>query len=100
MKYTIIKNSESNTGYDIPDCEFHGLDNRYVCGWQFELVRDGKAGWSDVKFFCGMPEECAAEQARYWDMIGCEPTGTVIFRGYFVEEFDYEDRDFCYTQVL
>ena len=37
MKFEIVKNSDSFTGYDIPDCEYHGQISGLCCGWQFEF---------------------------------------------------------------
>lgn len=99
MNYTIIKNSESHTGYDIPDCTFEGLKN-YANGWQFECEKDGKIGYSSVAFGYGMPDakdfETTIDLCR-WN--GWEPTGRVIFRGYYEEYYDCDERDWYYEEV-
>ena len=100
MKYTIIKNSESTTGYDIPDEEFTGLRDSLLCGWSFEVInRDGKIGWATVRFVYGMPEDAVADASYYWDFCGIKPTGTVVFRGYYREYYDCEERDWYVEQV-
>lgn len=97
MKYEIIKNSESFTGYDIPDDEWKGLTHE-VNAWQFECTKDGEISYSSVTFNYGMPEDCeiTVDLCR-WN--GWEPTGRVIFRGYYTEHYDFDERDFYYEKV-
>ena len=99
--FTIIKNSESSTGYNIPDVEFKGLLDGYVCGWQFEYLGD------DNKLYYGSCayEACMPEQYAYRWMDGelswleeftqhnARLTGRVIFRGYAVTRWDPEEHD-------
>ena len=94
MKFEIIKNSESNTGYDIPDCEYMGQTCN-MNGWQFEMVKaDGTICYSEVKFTYATPEAFTSDgfEAEYLNWImRCNDltfTGRVIFRGYYEE---YED---------
>lgn len=98
MKYTIIKNSEGPR-YDIADDIFTGIKPHLACGWQFELARDGKTDWGSVMFHFGTAEECAAANEEFWTYCcGCTPTGRVVFRGYYSEEYDTEERDWYYVK--
>ena len=108
MTFEIIKNSESNTGYDIEDKEYKGQISGLCCGWQFEFRNaDGKIGYNSVSYHKGTPEEYCQTWLRYgedalfemerWN--GYEPTGRVIFRGYGREFYDFEERDWCIEPV-
>ena len=97
MKFSIIKNSEGPR-YDISDDIFTGIKPHMACGWQFELTRDGKTGWGSVEFHFGTADECAASMDEFWAFMGCKPTGRVVFRGYYSEEYDCEERDWYYVK--
>lgn len=97
MKFTTIKNSEGPR-YDIADDIFTGIKPNMACGWQFEFTRDGQTGWGSVTFHFGTAEQCAAANEEYWCFIGCQPTGRVVFRGYYSEEYDLEERDYYYVK--
>ena len=100
MKFNIIANSKSTTGYDIPDEVFTGLRNGLLCGWSLEVVRDdGQTGWAEVKYVYGMPEDAAADAQWYWDIMGLKPTGNAVFRGYFDEHYDVEGGEFFLRRV-
>lgn len=106
MKYEIIKNSESHTGYNIPDEEWIGEIKGLVNGWQYEYQNaKGEYNYSSVSYVDMMPEE----YANLWQTedglglewihdtaraLGWEPTGRVVFRGYAVELYDPEERDY------
>ena len=94
-KFEIIKNSESNTGYDIPDNEFMGQTCN-LNGWQFEYIMpDGSINYSDVKFTNAMPEEYAEDDSTYMHWVmevnSIRFSGRVIFRGYYREFYDMFD---------
>lgn len=100
MKFNIIANSQSTTGYDIPDEVFTGLRKGLLCGWSLEVVRDdGQTGWADVRYVYGMPEDAAIEAQTYWDFMGIKPTGNAVFRGYYDEVYDVEEREWYFTRV-
>lgn len=104
MKFEIIKNSQSNTGYSIPDDMFKGKTD-HLYGWQFELVDStGKIAYSEVKYTYLTPEEyTASEESGYMNWLmgykGQSFTGRVIFRGYYEEEYSLEWRDYYLTKV-
>ena len=100
MKFTILKNSESSTGYDIPDEVFEGLRDGLLCGWSLEVIKDdGQTGWADVRYVYGMPEDAAKDAQWYWDFLGLRPTGKAVFRGYYDEYYDPEERDWYVERV-
>ena len=108
MKFEIIKNSESSTGYDIPDDTFHGQIPGLAMGWQFEVrnVRNknydiGHVDYYSVTFSHLMPEDFV-EKDGYEEYVannGWELTGRVIFRGYYEEEWDFENYEWYYDEV-
>ena len=106
--YTIIKNSESQTGYDIPDKEYKGVIDGLCCGWQFEFKNaEGKLNYNSVTWYAGTPEQYCDTWLRYgedalfeterWN--GYLPTGRVIFRGYGEELWDACERDYYIKDV-
>lgn len=108
MEFQIIKNSESNTGYNIPDKTYFGVIPGYYCGWQFEFKHaDGRIDYSSVDFYPGTPEDYCNSWLEYGpDALftierthGWEPTGRVIFRGYYDHGYDWEEREDYFTDV-
>lgn len=106
MKFEIIKNSQSETGYDIPDDTFYGCLPGLVNGWQYEArnVSDkrfpvGKILYFSVSYQWGMPEDEEEFQSYHASNYGWELTGRVVFRGYAHEEYDLEERDYYVTDA-
>lgn len=106
MKFEIIELSQSEAEYKnrVADSNFRGYFPNVCCGWMFEFKnKDGKIGYNSVTWFEGTPEEYCETWLRYgsdalfeaerWN--GYEPTGRVVFRGYGVEEWWAEERDWC-----
>lgn len=109
MKTTIITVDEAikkNTwtwGHRENDCEFLGEVPGYVCGWDVEVKR------GDEISYCSMTctndfEEIILPDADYnWNELGVsaenakwngwEPTGVIVFRGYFTEHYDPFERE-------
>ena len=93
MKFEIIKNSESKTGYDIADNEYMGQTCN-LNGWSFELAKaDGTICYSEVKYTSMTPEDYLnSRESEYLRMClhwnDLTMTGRVVFRGYYEE---YED---------
>ena len=96
MKFEIIMNSESKTGYDIADNEYMGQTCN-LNGWQFEMARaNGDICYSEVKFTRLTPDAyIASNESDYlrWVMSlnDLSFTGRVVFRGYWEEYYDYFD---------
>lgn len=107
--FEIILNSQSHTGYDIPDVEFKGFFTGLVGGWQWEYVdKDGNYEYSSVSYFYGTPEAYADK----WNDVdgtpwihstpkykGYEPTGRVVFRGYAEEYYDSDEHEWFVRTV-
>ena len=102
MKFEIIKNSESKSGFDVPDKEYKGQVDGLVHGWSFEFVNDkGEISYNSVYYSHGTPERNAEERYNFETerMNGWEPTGRVVFRGYATEHYDPEERDYYVKPV-
>ena len=108
MKFEIITNSQSETGYNIPDDVFYGELPGMCMGWQFEArnVCDkrfpvGKVLYFDVIYEEAMPGETAEENYmfEYAEDLGWELTGRVVFRGYGRLYWYAEERDWCVAEV-
>ena len=108
MTYEIIKNSESHTGYNIPDVEFLGMKAGLGCGWQYEFEKDGEYAYSSVCW----EEETAEDYANRWHTENGTPwlfdvfvdkgyrfTGRVVFRGYAESYYDAEEREWFVREV-
>ncbi len=106
-KFTIIKNSESNTGYKIDDKTFKGIIHGLCCGWQYEfLTEDGKIVYGDVTWTEETPEQYAYrwfDNGLSWLESGFKYerrfTGRVIFRGYAEEYWDEEEHETFVREV-
>ena len=99
MNYTIIDREEAKriTGWDTDmDQEFKGLVPGYACGYNFEVTKDGKTDFASCTFEYDTPDGVMNSGGYYGDFLfdmGCEPTGRVIFRGYYREEYDPYERE-------
>lgn len=109
MKYEIIKNSESFSGYDIPDDEWVGEIHGLVNGWSFEVKNaKGEYDYLSVSWEHGLPEDYAnmfvTENGESWlfeipRWNGWEPTGRVVFRGYAKEYYDADEHEWFVERV-
>lgn len=88
---------------DWTDCEtYHGVIPGYSCGYNFEVkTRDGRIDFMSCTFDSREPEECAEDECQkdHMAFLGLTYTGRVIFRGYYEEHYDYEERESYYTKV-
>ena len=107
MEFTIIKNSESHTGYQIEDVEYHGMIPGLCCGWQYEYIdAAGQYHYSSVAWEEQSPEDYANMWQGYrgswlYDLLpdDYEFTGRVVFRGYAEEYYDFEERETFVREV-
>ena len=101
MKFEIITNSQSKTGYDIPDSIYRGRVPGFAMGFQVEAEKDGEIGYTSVDFVWKTPDEIAEDEdaLMLFTLMNPEwkPTGRVVFRGYYEEEWD--DGEFGYIAV-
>lgn len=112
MKTTVITMKEylkrSGETWDISnDCEFLGVIPGYVCGFNLEVEKDGKIGCASCVFDNDY-EEIRNTMSDYNDLgiseelcsyNGWKPTGNIVFRGYFTEHWDFEERDNYYVDA-
>ena len=107
MQFKIIKLSESYAEYrdEVADSEWIGIIPGVMNGWSIEYVRkDGEMGYGSVIFLPGTIEDEVGRYEGYsgsWlfdipRLNGAEPTGRVVFRGYYTEHYDLEERDYYY----
>ena len=69
-----------------------------LCAWQFEVIKNGKVGFFSNRYFEGTPEECYENESCYEDMFeafNAEPTGRVVFNGYWEGYYDFDEREEC-----
>lgn len=102
MKFEIITNSQSHTGYDIEDKTFRGIIDGLVCGWQFEFRKGSEYGYKDVTWSEMLPDEMLEHAPWYFESCtanGWEPTGRVVFRGYAREWYDAYEHEWFVEEV-
>lgn len=101
-KFEIIKVSESKAPWNSKDLdkEYKGVISGLACGWNFEVTKDGKIDYLSANWFEGTPEQLAktyhyddADAMFRWN--GWELTGRAVFRGYAVEYYVKEEREWC-----
>ena len=105
MKYEIMNRVEAEklTGWNTDmDQEYKGFIPGYACGYNFEVTKNGVTDFASCTFEYGTPDEVMAPGSFYpyflFDM-GCEPTGRVIFRGYYKEKYDINEREEYFVRV-
>lgn len=85
------------------DCEFHGIIPGYVCGFNLEVTKDGKFKYASCVFTNDFEEILNPEDNEYWNDLGIsenmyasngwKSTGNIVFRGYYTEHYDYDERE-------
>ena len=100
MKYEIMDCVEAKkiTGWHTDmDQEYKGLIPGYLCGYNFEVTKDGVTDFASCTFSYRTPDDLMNSNEDYYsDFLldcGCIPTGRVIFRGYYQEEYDINERE-------
>lgn len=100
MKYEIMDCVEAKkiTGWHTDmDQEYKGLIPGYLCGYNFEVTKDGVTDFASCTFSYRTPDDLMNSNEDYYsDFLldcGCIPTGRVIFRGYYTEEYDINERE-------
>lgn len=71
-------------------------------GYNIEVTKlDGMTGWMSCEYIYGEPEEEFNDDFHTWMYAehGFTPTGRITFRGYHMEEYDYEERETYYVLV-
>ena len=100
MKYEIMDCVEAKkiTGWGTDmDQEYKGLIPGYLCGYNFEVTKNGVTDFASCTFSYSTPDDIMNSNEDYYlDFLldcGCIPTGRVIFRGYYTEEYDINERE-------
>lgn len=106
MKFEIIKNSQSETGYKIEDNTYYGIVPGLDCGWQFEIIdnNDGKLHYMSVMWDAATPEDVYKSRPWAFEFMtfsgrDYKLTGRVIFRGYGEPYWYAEERDWCIKPI-
>lgn len=97
-----LENGTWNWERQENDIEFKGIIPGYVCGWCVEVKRDGEINYCSTTFSNDyeefrFPEDENGNLCPYNDIglsaamamdNGWEPTGNIVFRGYFKSVWD------------
>jgi len=91
------------------DCEFHGVIPGYICGFCVEATKDGKISAGTCCFTNDFEEIINPNDNAYWNDLGIsedllningwKATGNIVFRGYFTEHWDWDEREEYYTDA-
>ena len=99
MKYEILNCEEAKriTGWSDVDQEYKGLIPGYLCGYNFEVTKNGVTDFASCKFSYNTPDDIMNNNEGYYvyflEDYECVPTGRVIFRGYYTKEYDIDERE-------
>lgn len=92
------------------DCEFKGVISNYVCGFCVEVKNNntGKIDYTSCTFTNDFYEIKLPEVHEDWNELGLkadccapnwEPTGRIVFRGYYREFYDFNEHDYYYRDA-
>lgn len=89
-------------------CDFHGVIPGYVCGFNLEVMKDGKIGYGSTCFTNDYEEILNPWENDVWndlgiseDLCNCngwKATGNIVFRGYYTEHWDSCEREEYFTE--
>ena len=80
---------------------YKGVKSGLCTGWCIELTTlKGETFWHSCTFAYDTPEELFNDDFWTWcfEDHGWTPTGRVSFRGYYIEEYDIDERDYYYVE--
>lgn len=96
-----IKNGNWKWNKRENDCDFYGIVSGYICGWCLEYQKNGEIGYGSMT--CTNDYEEIINSEYDWNSLGIsaecashngwEPTGNIVFRGYYTEDYDYDERE-------
>lgn len=103
-------NAKSGENWSLNNvCEFMGEISGYVCGFNVEATKEGKISAGSCCFTNDYEEILDPNYNESWNDLGIsaelmsyngwEATGNIIFRGYFEEHYDFEEREYYYTDA-
>ena len=78
-----------------------GARTGLVRGYNVEVIKDGKTDWLSCSWFEGEPDDYFNDEFHKWqcEEMGWEYTGRICFRGYGIEKWDSEERDYYIEDV-
>ena len=92
-----IKNGSWEWDKRENDCDFYGIVPGYICGWSVECEKNGEFRYCSMTCTNDYEEIILPEHNSDWNELGIsaqcasyngwEPTGNIVFRGYFVEKY-------------
>jgi len=98
-----IKNGSYKWDKRENDCDFYGIVPGYICGWSVECENNGEIHYCPMTCTNNYDEILLPEEDYDWNELGIsvqsfvwygwEPTGNIVFRGYFVEKYIPEERE-------
>ena len=102
--FTVIQPSEAHTDWTVKDQKYYGFVPGFIRGWCFEFKNEnGEYAYNSMNCFGVEPEQYVdtlGEDAFLIERFnGYEPTGRVMFRGYFTEHYDPVERDWFVEDV-
>ena len=70
-------------------------------GYNVEVRKDGQVDWLSAEWIYGDPNVVFNDEFHTWRTAehGFEYTGRICFRGYGIEEYDSEERDFYIVEI-
>lgn len=107
-----IANGTWKWGKTSNDVEFKGIITGLVCGVCVECSKDGKIDYCSIVFTNDLDEikMPSYTEVTDWNSLGISadlassngwrPTGNIVFRGYYNESWDFEERCECYIPVI
>jgi len=84
------------------DHEDRGFIRGLVRGWNIEVTtREGKTDWLSACYFEEDPNNYFNDEFHQWmyNEHGFTPTGRICFRGYGIEEWCEEEREYFITPI-
>lgn len=105
MNFEFIRIKDTTTGWDDKNANIrnYGEVPGYMIGFNVEVVNDkGELDYMSSRYLYGDIEEALNEEKEAWGYIygedtcnykGYYITGRLVFRGYFTEEYDWEERE-------
>ena len=111
MKTNVITVSEAiqngfwEWGKHENDCDFYGIVPGYLCGWSVECEKDGEVKYCSMtctndyeeillpSLDCNTPWNDLGISAENCMLNGWNPTGNIVFRGYFIDKYDPYERE-------
>lgn len=106
---TAIANGFYTWGKSENDCDFYGIIPGFVCGFCLEATNGIKTDYSSCIFTNDFDAIKIPNIDENWNELGImaelvecngyKPTGNLVFRGYFGEQYDYDYLEVYYTDA-